>query len=819
MARLTVTGTLINCNVMMEGGPFTVNGTVENAEISAARETSILGSATFEGITKLQFSGDDRLAGVDSIGAGLFHGTMTLGAGIMVEGLLQAEVDSGDTLINQGRIHIDFDQPSGSEYFLSGSYVDLVDSDHSQPLAQFVNSGAVDVGGAAHLIVLTPVADSFFPAAALPMFVNQGALHVAAGGRLVVEGPGAWSSPLTTVDAGGQILIDSPLATAAGGVSVFSGAGQWMAYNGQHFMRFQENDFAYGELRGGTVVLASGAVLFGNPWYTAVTVNGDVEETQDFLLQDDGSIISGVSDSEFARFPYIISDVTGGLTLNGSLTLGSSDGTIGAVLAFKNGPQTLGGNAVIHYGASLDNAIGTQEIVFPASAPVTLSIGAGITMTGPAVYVGSVEDLLFQPFTIGNVIHRDSDTGTIINHGTIIAPYINIDGAFATAETATWTNPDGSIVNPGAAVILDCNYGTADALSVLAYGGSISLQGRIQNTGNNLLLHDNTAYTLRGIVVGGIVATPPGFILPADGAELIGVNLVGDMNVGVPGYRPSSSLGLTVNGELRLGSTGSFAANDSGTPGDPGYSGGYTQTATGTLAVTLGRTTSGLTAGQLNVVSAAALDGTLAVSLAPGYSPQAGDSFKIMTFGSLVGQFAAIDGLKLGHGLFLEVQYDPQDVTLIVTSNATRTVLTDSPVPPEIGQTETLTASVTGLLAGAGTPTGSVIFLDGPGHTIESDQILDEVPLNPDGTASITVPFTPGAHHFLAEYVDPTGDFADSSGALDQGPSAVALTGPTGAIVATQTVSLDRHRSRHVATAYLAGGSAVSRLAAYRPVR
>jgi hypothetical protein len=677
---LTINGTLIggaissssHTGLEMEGGPLVLNGRVQDYTVIAVMETDILGGGTFSGTTSFQYGGDN------DIGAGIFNGTMTLGPGITVRGRMYLEASDGATLINQGRILLDQRWPPGN--LLAGSQFDMFYSTPSTggTLGRFINQGTLEVGNGALLTVFTPWAADF-PLSAQPDFINQGSLHVEDGGLLVIQGEGQWTSSVTTVDAGGRILIESPLVTATGSVSVFSGKGQWMAYNDQyHFRTSLDGGVAFGELRGGTVVLAAGAVLRGNPWFTGVTVDGDLEETQDFFLQDDGTIISGVNDSEFARFPFIVSNVTGGLTLNGTLTLGSADGVIGGVLAFVSGPQTLGGNAVIRFGPSTHNALGTLKI--PAgylgwssgSPTTTLTLAPSVTLTGPAVYIGSVEDLPYPPFLDTSFRMRSNfDPGSVINHATITAPSINIDGAFASAGAASWSNPDGTIVNPGATVILDGNYGTDDVLSVQAAGGNITLQGRLQNTGNTLALNPATAYTLRGTVVGGSIVTPAGFSLPADGAELDGVDLVGDLSVAAAGAKPSTSLGLTVEGTLRLGLTGGLNANDFGTPGTPGYSGGYTQTAAGNLAVTLGRAGSVLTAGQLVVTSLAALDGTLAVTLDPAYVPQEGDSFTIVTFGSRAGQFAAVTGLSIGHGLAIQVNYNAHSVTLVVVKDTT----------------------------------------------------------------------------------------------------------------------------------------------------
>ena len=56
---------------------------------------------------------------------------------------------------------------------------------------------------------------------------------------------------------------------------------------------------------------------------------------------------------------------------------------------------------------------------------------------------------------------------------------------------------------------------------------------------------------------------------------------------------------------------------------------------------------------QINVTGTATLDGTLQIELINGFSPSLGQNFEIMTFGSVVGDFATFSGYDLGEGLYL----------------------------------------------------------------------------------------------------------------------------------------------------------------------
>jgi hypothetical protein len=89
---------------------------------------------------------------------------------------------------------------------------------------------------------------------------------------------------------------------------------------------------------------------------------------------------------------------------------------------------------------------------------------------------------------------------------------------------------------------------------------------------------------------------------------------------------------FTNNGTLTIGTGSVLTVN-----------GDYTQTYTGTLDVQLGDVPATGQFGQLVVTNQANLDGTLQIDLVNGYSPSSGDSFTILTYGSLNGNFATLN--------------------------------------------------------------------------------------------------------------------------------------------------------------------------------
>ena len=73
--------------------------------------------------------------------------------------------------------------------------------------------------------------------------------------------------------------------------------------------------------------------------------------------------------------------------------------------------------------------------------------------------------------------------------------------------------------------------------------------------------------------------------------------------------------------------------------------------------------------GQITVVGAATLAGTLNVQLSSGNEPLVGDTFPILTYASHTGTFATINGLNLPNNRAFSVVYGATSLTLTVVQN------------------------------------------------------------------------------------------------------------------------------------------------------
>jgi hypothetical protein len=97
-------------------------------------------------------------------------------------------------------------------------------------------------------------------------------------------------------------------------------------------------------------------------------------------------------------------------------------------------------------------------------------------------------------------------------------------------------------------------------------------------------------------------------------------------------------------------------------------SGNYTQTASGILSLKLGSLGGDNPPNdQLAITGTATLDGTLNVTLLPDFTANVGDTYQVLTFGSLNGTFATTNLPDLGNGLVLDPVYTSNSLNLVVS--------------------------------------------------------------------------------------------------------------------------------------------------------
>jgi hypothetical protein len=482
-------------------------------------------------------------------------------------------------------------------------------------------------------------------------------------------------------------------------------------------------NLAGGRIIGGTITTAGSDDLVATAAQEQYLTQDVVNTSQVIQFGLGGGVLDGITldgTLDMTQFVYANANVVDGIVLNGTIELGGPAGTDHfAVLFFGTGleqnnnpdsrpdttPETISGTGTIVFGQ--DNV---------AATPVSTTVPD--LLDGDAIY-----DTIAAKLTIG--------------------PKITIEGG-------------------SASYILGDGVANADV---------IDNQGTIEEDTNGGVL---------------TVAVPAGFnnagTVDIDGGTLSTVRyefgLPGQLTIGSATDYNQSAGATTVDGTLNaadfnlnggtLNGTGTVEAdlNNAATlsPGDaPGtlsVQGNYVQTSAGTLDAQFGGASQ---FSQLATSGTAALNGTLNVSLATGYTPDIGDAFKVLTFDSSSGTFATTNGLNLAGGDTLVPAYNPADLTLTVTGQQlgdSVSVASSQPSGSVYGQSVTFTATVSGQSRSS--PGGTVQF------QIDGSNYGQPVNLS-DGAVTLTTGNLPAGKYSVNALYSGNAQFLANNGALSGG--------------------------------------------------
>ena len=413
----------------------------------------------------------------------------------------------------------------------------------------------------------------------------------------------------------------------------------------------------------GTVDLSSGTASIHGGGSLGATVTGNAA-TQ-ITLQDSGSSWS-------MSGPLEIATTSSGSGHIGTLTLGpdTSVTATDTIDVLDNNALTLGGGALSAPLIQLaDNAFeDSGALSGDVKAAGDVIATGNLTIGDPASYTGvQIEGSL----VVG------SHTVTINKAG-----FFNI-GVFTDISGGTLNVPGGVAIPVGNSVLafgtingrLAAQSGsTVDATGNLSLGDATSPAGFFSDGELLVRNHTVTIHDANQAVLGSLTTlgegVNPGTLVAANGAVIeFGKNLTGYGTVDTPddAARPLVSNGsiagesetnrITLSGYVKGVGTCTnvtFAGTYS-----PGFSpaevtlGSIEFAETSTLVIELGGTTAGSEYDLLNASGSVELDGVLDVVLIDGFVPELGDTFQVMTFPSVSGDFAQYQGLAVGSGLYL----------------------------------------------------------------------------------------------------------------------------------------------------------------------
>ena len=494
-----------------------------------------------------------------------------------------------------------------------------------------------------------------------------------------------------------------------------------------------------------------------------------------------GTVVTGGS----VNLTGTITDLGAGITISGG-TLNLATGQTFTIPTLSMSGGTLTGFTTLIVTGSTDWTGGTIS-------------GGGTVTTQSTLTLGDASQN-DQEF-LNDATLDNAGTATLARHKIPItgftfsddALFDNQAGASFTLETNARINGDGSATfqNDGVLIQSAASTGTSDITTVfnqmstgstdvqgasLQFDGGESFAGTVEATsGGSIVMTVSPTNISGGTLTGGT------WIVGADSSMALGANITTDAATIILDGAGTSFANLTplaqiaAGGSLEIIDGGSFTTagdlDNAGTidlaAGTLNVAGNYTQEASGAYDVGVGGLAAGSQFGQLNVTGLATLDGALGVSLINGYSPPQGDSYPILTFGSVTGNFSAEFGLFLGGGEGFTPTFNPgsnpTELDLVVISElaGSHTAVQSSKNPSNYGDVVTFTVNMTPAVSTNLIPTGTVTFYDGA-TAIDTETLVD-------GSASFaTSAFTGGTHTIVVQYSGDTNFSGGNSTGLPQ---------------------------------------------------
>ena len=347
-------------------------------------------------------------------------------------------------------------------------------------------------------------------------------------------------------------------------------------------------------------------------------------------------------------------------------TFNQNGGTLTVVGDFSMSSSTFNFNGGDINGTPTLNAI-NLNLGLTATAPVTFNLGNTSSLTGDVkpgqrlnVRGGQSSNarlMAINGFTNEGTIVLETSTssfqsnlqvtnGTLTNTGTIS---INVGTGGARTFTANLLNNGNVYINTNTTFNQSSGIYTNNGSFNIASGRSLSISGLGQTFNQT-----NGTLTVDGV-----------FSCNSMTFNYAGGFIAGD------GFLDCSNTNLSATGTIepiveQIG--GNTHPGGPGTTGIMSVAETYSQGNT-TLHIELGGDNAGSGYDQLNVGDQLFLDGTLQLSLVNNFVPAPCQTFKVLTFGSRVGDFDTINGLDLGNGLFLRPVYSNNDLSLVAFSN------------------------------------------------------------------------------------------------------------------------------------------------------
>jgi hypothetical protein len=505
------------------------------------------------------------------------------------------------------------------------------------------------------------------PAGAQLNIVSSNGLLLGDAIRLNLHGTTHWTSGNISHAGGTDIVINNTGVFEMQGNHVLgSFNAYWGTFNNSGTFRksagdgdgyiesgIQLNNTGLIEILSGNLVIRSG--LF-NPG--AETVHGSTIEIGDNSILKlygaihrlpEGGVISGPQGAAINGGIHVISNANlildAPLDHQGELLINSSSFTINKPYTFPT--LVADGNSFLFLNDELTitntMTMGFGRIQGPATSALTIPAGAQLNIVSSnGLLLGEAIRLNLHGtthWTSGNISHAGGTDIVINNTGVFEMQGNHVLGSF----NAYW----GTFNNSGT-----FRKSAGDGDGYIETGIRLNNTGLIEILSGNLIIRS-------GIFNEGTVTQHTGSILIFDDAEL--TILGGAHNLAETGI-------ITGNGTLNL-TGGTFTNNGTFMPGDPiglfNVNGAFPMSSsTAKMAVELGGDQPGITHDLLVVSANALLNGSLGISLLPGFFPEPQQEFTVFKAATITGTFENITFPDLGPNNVFVVEYS--DTTVII---------------------------------------------------------------------------------------------------------------------------------------------------------
>ena len=402
------------------------------------------------------------------------------------------------------------------------------------------------------------------------------------------------------------------------------------------------------------MVNSAGGTISSNVSAGTLLLSGSGGLTNSGTLQVSSGALLHVSGGPFSNFSG--TKLTGG-TYNVSGTLEIDElGSAGGEIVTDDANIILDGTAAKFVDDGSNSAL-TNLASITSKGSFTLAGGADFTTAGTltnrgtlSVGAGSIFDV---DGTLSNLAGTALTGGTYDVTGTLEFAGANIE----TNDAAiTLTGKSAEIVNTTTGKSGLAKFANNDAAGMLTIeaGAKLSTVGSVSNAGSFTIGAGST------LTVGG-----RGVFTQTAGTTTDSGTLAASGGVALSGG--SLFAGGTITGNLVSSGvvTPGASATKTGILTDTGT---YTQNSGGSLDIGIG----GATAAKFDALNAtsAVLGGTLNISELSSFIPTVGSTFKILTFNSVTGTFATVNGLTINSTEAYTITYQATDVLLTVVSAA-----------------------------------------------------------------------------------------------------------------------------------------------------